>query len=94
MFTRTAAAPRSAFDIGHLYTPDEVEVWPENWPTVTLFFEIAGQWRTGMNGRTALDYTTLFLRMERLRLSDADWQQTFNDVRVMEAAALEQMHAE
>lgn len=61
---------------------------------MALFCELAGQWRSGMNGPTALDYTTLFLRMEKLRLSDADWQHTFDDVRVMEAAALEQMHAE
>ena len=39
----------------------------------------------------ALDYTTLFLRMERMSLDDAGWVQMYDDIRVLEAAALEQM---
>jgi hypothetical protein len=94
LFSRAAtnSAPRGAFDIGHLYVPEVAEVWPENWPAVLLFVEMAGQWRAGMSGPTALDYTALFLRMQRMNLSDANWQQIFDDVRVMESAALEQMH--
>nr|WP_282826190.1 DUF1799 domain-containing protein [Pelomonas sp. V22] len=75
------------------YGFDSVEVWPENWPAWRLFCEISGQWRiAGMNGvRFALDYTPLFARMERLGLSDDEWNDLFADIRVMEAAALEQM---
>lgn len=45
-----------------------------------------------MNGvRFALDYTPLFARLDRLGLSDDEWNDLFADIRVMEAAALEQM---
>jgi len=74
-----------------LIAQQDIEVWPENWPAWSLFCEISGQWRTGMNGPTALDYTALFLRMDRLGLAGNEWEQRFADVRTIEAAALEQM---
>lgn len=46
------------------------------------------QWRVGMSGATGLDYGPLFTRMSRLSV---EWEQTFDDIRVLEAAALEQM---
>lgn len=52
---------------------------------------MSGQWRMSVNGPTALDYTALFARMDRMRLHDDDWQALFNDVRVMEAQALRAM---
>lgn len=39
----------------------------------------------------ALDYVALFARMERMRLADSDWEDLFDDVRVLERAALDQM---
>lgn len=39
----------------------------------------------------ALDYTPLFKRMDRLGLSDEDWNDMFRDIRVIEAAALDAM---
>ena len=68
-----------------------VEVWPENWPAWALWCEMSGQWRVGMNGPTALDYGPLFARMDRMRLDDEAWHDLFADIRVIEAAALEQM---
>jgi len=73
------------------YDTEPVEVWPENWAVWSLFCELSGQWRHGMNGATALDYTTLFMRMDRLQLSADDWEAHFADIRVIERAALEQM---
>lgn len=54
---------------------------------------MSGQWRAGFGGGFALDYTPLFMRMERMRLADDAWEELFADVRVLEAAALEQMKA-
>lgn len=54
---------------------------------------MSGQWRTGFGGGFALDYTPLFMRMERMRLADDAWEELFADVRVLEAAALEHMKA-
>ena len=39
----------------------------------------------------ALDYGPLFARMDRMRLADDDWEDLFDDVRVLERAALDQM---
>ena len=67
----------------------EVELWPENWPVIQLFRQMATQWRIGMNGPTGLDYQTLFLLIDRQELSKEDAAQMFDDMRVCEAAALE-----
>jgi hypothetical protein len=75
------------------YDDGPAEVWPENWPSWFLFCEMSGQWRTGFNGPTALDYTALFHRMDRLGLDNDAWNDLFGDLRVIEAAALQQMAA-
>lgn len=53
---------------------------------------MSGQWRVGFSGQYALDYTPLFMRMDRLRLDDAAWEALFADVRVLEHAALQAMN--
>lgn len=84
------------------FTPDDydetVEVWPENWRAWCLYAEMSGQWRrasSGLGGSqpVALDYTPLFMRMERMALSDEEFNSLFADIRVIEAAALEEMRA-
>lgn len=88
---RADAGPQNGFNLGFVIAQQEVGVWPENWPVWELFCEVDGQWRVGINGPTALDYTPLFLRMDRLGLTDDAWNQLFADLRVLEAAALQQM---
>lgn len=71
-----------------------VELWPENWPSWQLFSELQTQWRTaGMfDVRCGLDYGVLFRRLDHLAGDDRErWEELFDDVRVMEAAALDQM---
>ena len=79
------------------FTEDDyepVEVWPEHWLAWQTFVEMSGQWRLApMGGVTGLDYTPLFMRMQRLALDDAAWNDLFADVRLIEAAAMEQMRA-
>lgn len=71
--------------------PDE-EAWPENWPACRLFLELCGQWRmASMGGPVAIDYGPLFARMERMRLSDDDWEDLFQSFREIESAALDQI---
>ena len=50
------------------------------------------QWRIGMNGATGLDYVPLFTLMDKRGLSGEAWQQLFDDVRVIESAALVEMN--
>lgn len=69
-----------------------MSVWPDCWASWQLFCELSGQWRTGgMGDRIALDYTPLFMRMDRMRLSDDDWNDLYRDIRVIEGAALDAM---
>lgn len=87
----------NAFDIGYLVAPKEVkdvEVWPENWRTWNLFRDMRTQWRrAGMNGvACGLDYGVLFARMDRLRLNDRDYEETFEHIKAMEVAALNEMN--
>lgn len=69
---------------------EHAEVWPENWAAWCLFAELDTQWhRAGMNGaRTGLMYAVLWERLDRLQLTPADWLQLYDDVRVLEQAAL------
>ncbi len=64
------------------------EVWPENMPAINLFSSISSQWRTGMSGPTSLDYNVLFARMDRMKLSDQDYEWMFDDIRAIESEAL------
>lgn len=81
------------------FTPEDyeetVEVWPENWPTWLIFRDCATQWRTaGMTGvKVGLDYTPLFRLMDESGLSRGEWREAFDDIRVLEGAALKAMHS-
>lgn len=71
-----------------------IEVWPENHQSVQFFARLGTQWRTGMSGPTGLDYAAVLalLRAQRLQREVAD--RIFDDVQVMEAAALAVIHAD
>lgn len=67
------------------------EVWPENWPAFSLFCTVQTQWRVGACGPTGLDYTPLLALMGRMKLSDQDHDDLFEDVQTLERAALAAM---
>lgn len=50
------------------------------------------QWRAGINGAYAIDYTPLFMRMDRMSLAGPDWEEMFADFRVIEAVALNEIN--
>ena len=72
-----------------------VEVWPENWPSV-LFFEALGMgnWNMGPNGPTGLRYEAF--REVRLAqgITDEVWPEMFRSIRILEQAALDEIHKE
>lgn len=70
-----------------------VEVWPENWTAWTLFDALQTQWRAGVGGVLGLDYGVLAdeLRARNIPADQHEWLRA--DVRVMEAAALQEIHA-
>lgn len=73
------------------YDADVVEVWSENEESVRFFGLLRTQWRIGMSGATGLDYTAVLAVLRHQRLSRQRAQEVFDDVRVMEFAALEAM---
>ena len=44
-----------------------------------------------MNGAEGLNYSVLFSFLDRFTSSKEEWSQMFDDIRVMELAALEEM---
>lgn len=50
------------------------------------------QWRVGPGGAFALDYTVVFHELDRMNLSPERYDETLAMVRVIEDAALEEIH--
>lgn len=69
-----------------------VEAFPENWPVIQLFMSLCTQWNVGMQGRTGLNHLVVLARIDRMKLSDEEANQMFDDIFVMELAALEEMN--
>lgn len=73
---------------------ESLRVWPENIAVTRVFLAMQTQWRTGMSGPTGLDYGALPEVWRRLKVLPAERDETFADLRVIEIAALNAMHAE
>lgn len=72
---------------------EPVGVWPENIRAVELFQFLRSQWRVGMCGPTGLDYGVMHQKMDRMRLSESEYDQLEADIQIMEGAALACIHA-
>jgi hypothetical protein len=68
------------------------EIWPDNVRACSVFQALGTQWRTGMGGPSGLDYAVIPVAMRLCNVPRLEWQQLFDDLRVMEAAALAVMH--
>jgi hypothetical protein len=73
--------------VDQVETPDEFEVWEENWPVVELFLRVQTQWRTGMSGVVGLDYTAVAWVL-RLIAEEANHRALLEDLQIMEGAVL------
>lgn len=70
-----------------------VEVWPDNVQAVLFFKALgAGSWNMGPNGPTGLRYEAFRETRLALGIRAADWPELFQDIRVMEGAALQEIH--
>lgn len=67
---------------------ESVEVWPENWPAYEIFSMVFTQWHVEMDGTGGISYPVLFDIMDRKELKGDAWWQMFDDIRVMESAAM------
>lgn len=73
------------------YPPPECELWAENWPAINLFHQLSTQWRVGAAGAVGLDYNVVFHQIDRMKLSDDDYDDLLGSIRVIEGAALKIM---
>jgi len=71
---------------------DGIPVWPDNWLSVRIFNALCTQWRVGMNGPTGLDYGAIPVVLQLKQIPETDWPDLFDDICVMEQAALSTMH--
>lgn len=67
-----------------------IEVWPENWRVFVLFSRVQTQWNVSMGGPTGLRYEAIYPLLDR-ETDTKDWDQLFDDIQVLEGAALKQM---
>jgi len=67
------------------------EIWPDCELSFNVFCAMSTQWRTGMSGRTGLDYGVLPQVMRLCGIARAEWPAVFEDIQTLEQAALQQM---
>lgn len=60
---------------------------------ISLFIALQTQLRTGgMGGAMGFDYNVYFARMERMKLSEQEYDWLFDDIRLIESEALSAMN--
>lgn len=71
-----------------------IEVWPDNWAVTQVFIDMDTQWRrAGMAGeRTGMDYAALPVVLGMHGIPKKKWPPLFDDLRVMEVAALDYLN--
>ncbi|MBR7747461.1 DUF1799 domain-containing protein [Undibacterium baiyunense] len=67
-------------------------MWPENQAAFYLFAQLQTQWYVAAGGRTGLNHLVVLARIDRMKLSEEDAEQMFEDIWTMELAALEEMN--
>lgn len=74
------------------YIEPDVEVWEESWAAVQLFSRFSTQWRIGAGGPVGLDYGVIQHELSRSGIAGDDYTETMARLRVIEQAALDQIH--
>ena len=70
----------------------DFEVWKENWPAVELFLRCQTQWKTSLTGVTGLDYASVISTAKLYSVEDLP--SVFEDLQIMELAAIDQINKE
>lgn len=69
------------------------EVWEENWDVLQLFADYSNQWRMGAGGPIGLDYNVFHHALDRKKLSPSEYEEWFDNLRIIENAALQQLQS-
>ena len=71
---------------------EDYEVWEEHWESIMFFLKIMTQWRTTMSGVIGLDYSVLQMLFQMYDVRNK--KQIFEDIQVMERAAMNILNKE
>lgn len=69
-----------------------MQIFADTLQALNVFVAMGTQWRVGMSGATGLDYAVLPSVLRLLEVPRKQWRDLFDDLRVMEESALEQIH--
>ena len=72
---------------------ETVEVWPDTWQPVSVFCDLRTQWRVGIAGATGLDYSAIPIVFRLRGIPKVEWPSMFDDLKVLESEALEEMRS-
>lgn len=72
--------------------PDYIDIWPENAKAVEVFIALSTQWNIAMSGAVGLRYEVIPAVMRLCAVAPAERSHVFAQLRVMEAAALKELH--
>ena len=72
-------------------TPPPLEIWPDCWESVFTFEALSSQWNIGFSGASGLLYASLPVVLEMRGIDRSEWPDIFEDIRIMESAALQIM---
>lgn len=75
------------------FPPPECELWPDNWPPISLFRRFATQWRAGSSGVYGLDYTVFLHELDRRGLDQDAYDEMVDALHVIEQAALDELRS-
>ena len=73
---------------------EPVEIWPENETAFHLFSALGTQWRVGMSGATGMDFGVVYHKMDRMKLTDAEFDDLEQAIQTMEREALKVMRSD
>lgn len=83
---------RADYAIGFFGNAEElVEVWPDNWNAFTIFEDLSTQWLAGPGGPIGLNYGSIEPVLGFRGIKRNQRKTIFDDLRIMETAALKQM---
>ena len=72
----------------------EIEIWDANVHPFVIFSKLLTQWNHTNGYKTGLDYAVIFNVLDREFSDKRQWAECFDDIQMMELAALEQMAAD
>lgn len=67
-------------------------IWKENYAAFNLFYRFNTQWRVGMSGVVGLDYNVFQHEMDRLKLSDEEYDDMMYCLNIIESTAIAEIN--